>query len=612
MINIQNLNKNFGKQILFDDLNFQINHKEKIGLVGRNGYGKTTLLNIMAGLENISEGTLQIPKEYSIGYVKQELIFKEKNILDEVIKELPKEEEADIWKAEKILSGLGFTDEDMEKPAKIFSGGFQVRINLAKTLVKDCDLLLLDEPNNYLDIVSIKWLENFLATWTKELVLITHNRFFMDKVVSHIAGIYRQKVIKIKGSTKNFYERVKRDEETFEKQRVNEEKKIKKTELFINKFRAKARLAGLTQSRMKALAKLEPKKKLEKIKDLTFSFNYKNFSAKQMLNAKDITFSYDKQKEPLIKNFNLSIENSDRIFIIGKNGKGKTTLLKLLSENLSMDKGKIALNPQVEKSYYEQSNLDSLNPLNTIIEELFSVSPSTSIQLPRDVAANMLFEQDEALKKVKVLSGGEKNRVALGKILLKPSNLLFLDEPTNHLDLESSEALLNALKEFQGAIVMVTHNELFLHKLAKKIVFFKNDGEIEVLNLTYNDFLKKVGWEEEPKKTAQKQTTQKEIKKEKAFLINQKSKELRPIQNKIKQIENKIEAVENEIETLNQNLIEEVTNQNSEKIQKISKTLHLHKKKSETLIEELEKEILLLESKEEHYNQKLLELDGVR
>jgi len=268
MISIDNLTKYYGSHVLFDNICFKLNRNEKIGMVGRNGHGKTTFFRLITGEVQPDSGTVTVPKNYRTGYVKQKINFREDTVLKEGIRGLCEAEHDSHWKVEKVLAGLGFSSADMEKNPNEFSGGYQVRLNLAKVLVSEPDLLLLDEPSNYLDIASIRWIEKFLAAWPRELMLITHDRGFMDKVVTHTTGIYHKKIRRVSGNTEKYYSQISQEEEIYEKTRINEQRKKKETELFINRFRAKARLAGMVQSRIKALAKADNNKKLEKSKSL--------------------------------------------------------------------------------------------------------------------------------------------------------------------------------------------------------------------------------------------------------------------------------------------------------------------------------------------------------
>jgi len=367
MISIENITKSFGEQSLFGGISFKLNHRERLGVVGRNGHGKTTLFRMVVGEESPDSGNIVIPKNYRIGYVEQLIDFTEDTVLMEGMRGLPREERDHHWKVEKILAGLGFSNDDMKRHPGEFSGGFQVRLNLAKVLVSEPDLLLLDEPTNYLDITSIRWVEQFLNNWPHELMLITHDRSFMDKVVTHTVAIHRKKVRKIPGDTGKLYEQIAQEEEIYEKTRLNDERRQKEIQQFITRFRAKAKLASMVQSRIKTLEKMEKRDKLETSGILDFSFRSKPFAGKQVMRAQNISFSYGSDAM-LIRDFSISAGPGERICVVGKNGKGKTTLLKLLAGVLDPDSGDMAYNPAVEKSFYEQTNVNSLVDSRTVEE----------------------------------------------------------------------------------------------------------------------------------------------------------------------------------------------------------------------------------------------------
>ena len=496
MIKIINIYKSFGKQVIYDDLNFAVNKGEKIVLVGRNGNGKSTLFQMILGDIEADSGTISIPKNYKIGHLQQHLKFSESTVLDECALGLPDGEEYETWKVEKILSGLGFSEEDFYKSPLLFSGGFQIRINLAKLLVSDPDMLLLDEPTNYLDIVAIRWLEDFLKEWEKEFILITHDRSFMDKVVTHTVAIHRTKARKVEGNTEQLYSQIAQEEEIYEKTRQNEAKKRKQEELFIARFKARASFASRTQSRAKKLEKQGEMKALTKIEDLELYFNSTKFESSQMLKADNISFSYNGSEPFLVNNFSLAIGKNDRICIIGKNGKGKSTLLKLLAGELKPTKGIVTKHPSLLEGYFGQTNKQSLNDNLTVAEEIKCTDKNCTDQKARCIAGGLMFHDDNALKKIKVLSGGEKSRVMLGKILVTPAHILFLDEPTNHLDMQSCDSLIEAIDNFEGSVVMVTHNEMHLRAIATKLIVFDNDT-IKTYCGTYDEFLQDIGWSEE-------------------------------------------------------------------------------------------------------------------
>ncbi len=566
MINIENLCKSYGGRVLFDGVSFKINAKERVGLVGRNGHGKSTLFRIIVGEESADGGGITMPKGYRIGHVTQHIHFTEKTVLAEGMKGLLASEKDHHWKVEKILAGLGFSDGDMVRSPHDFSGGFQVRLNLAKILVSEPDLLLLDEPTNYLDITSIRWIENFLFAWPHELMLITHDRGFMDKLVTHTVGIHRKKARKITGNTEKYYDRIAQDEEIYEKTRINDERREKEIRLFISRFRAKARLANMVQSRIKTLAKMEKREKLEQVRELDFAFREKPFKAKQVISVEDLSFAWETGR-PLFQALSFSILAGERICVVGKNGKGKTTLLKVLAGALTPSSGKITYNPQVASGVFEQTNIQHLVDSRTVEEEILYAQPDVDRQKARNICGAMMFEGDSALKKVSVLSGGEKSRVMLGQLLVTPVNMLMLDEPTNHLDMDACDALLAAIDNFGGAVVMVTHNEMFLHALADRLIVF-DDAGARMFHGSYQDFLEKGGWGDDASITrhgdgsddqptaALSRLTKKELRRLRSEIITEKSKVLKPMEDAITNAEKEIEENEGRLEELNEQMMQ--------------------------------------------------------
>ena len=371
-----------------------------------------------------------------------------------------------------------------------------MRMNLAKLLVSNPDMLMLDEPTNYLDIVAIRWLEEFLREWENEFILVTHDRSFMDRVVSHTVAIHRTKAKKVEGDTEKLYAQINQEEEIYEKTRLNEAKKRRQEEIFIERFKAKASFASRTQSRAKMLEKKGEMKELEAIVDLELYFNAAGFEATNMMTAEDVSFSYDGAEPFLFENVSLTVGRRERICIIGKNGKGKSTLLKILAGELKPVSGRVYKHPALLEGYFGQTNKIELNDNLTVTEEIKSVDKLCTDQKARTIAGCLMFSGDNALKKIKVLSGGEKSRVLLGKILAKPCNLIFLDEPTNHLDMQSCDSLIEAIDGFEGSIIMVTHNEQHLRAVATKLVVF-DAGKVLVYNGGYDDFLRDVGWSDE-------------------------------------------------------------------------------------------------------------------
>jgi ATP-binding cassette subfamily F protein 3 len=612
MIKITNLNKSFGSRTLFDNLNLNINAKERVGLVGRNGHGKTSLFKMILGNMEYDSGSISMPKNYKLGYLEQHINFTQNTVLSEACLALPQEERDSSWKAEKILSGLGFSASDIFKNPMDFSGGYKIRINLAKVLLSDAGMLMLDEPNNYLDIVAIRWLSGFLRSWKGEIMLITHERSFMDSVITHCAAIHRTKARKIEGNTQKLYEQIEKEEEIYEKTRLNVEKRIKQTELFIRRFRAKARLAGMVQSRIKTLEKQDNLEKLDEIEALGFSFSGLEFHAAKMLSVYNLTFGYSPYKL-FINKLNFDVLKNERICVIGKNGKGKSTLLKLIAEKLTPCDGSIKKHPDLKTAYFVQSDTANLNPQKTAFEEILA-SDKCLPQKARNIAGSMMFSGDDALKKIEVLSGGEKSRVLLGKILANPCHLLLLDEPTNHLDMESCEGLTNAINEFQGSVIMVTHNEEILHAIATKLIIFDRD-KVSVFYGAYQDFLEKIGWEDEGSKiktkSFQKVSTKskEEVKKLRAEIIQEKSRLLKPLEDKVKNLETGITKKEEELSLNTKQIIEASQNGDISFLAEGSKTNKILKSEVENLYVELTIAAEKLEKEREHFRKQLGKLE---
>lgn len=600
MISAQNLSKRYADQTIFENASFKLNPRERIGLVGRNGHGKTTLFNLITGHEQYDDGTITIPKDYRIGYINQQIKLSGSTVLEECCSELSKEQKQEEWKAKKILSGLGFSDGDFNRNPIEFSGGYQIRLCLAKVLVSEPNLLLLDEPTNFLDIVSVRWLTNFLNAWRNEIIIISHDKSFMDNIITHTIGIHRCKLKKIKGSTQNYYDQIAKEEDVYERERLNDEKKRKQTEIFITRFRAKARLANLVQSRIKTLEKQKKQEKLEKIKTLSFSFNAAPLQAKYILEASNITFSYNNNHTHLFSNLDLAVERYDKICIVGKNGKGKTTLLKVLAGKLSPLNGGVRTHPQAKIAYFEQGNTAILDNNKTVEQEILSCNPNIESKRARDICGKMMFPGDYALKKINVLSGGEKSRVLLGKLLLAPSNLLLLDEPTHHLDMESCEAMIAAVTSFQGAAIIVSHDEHLLHAIANKLIVF-HKGRVFFFHGTYSQFIDQIGWDDEDdaaikdrllkdenKSGKTEGTNRRETRKSRAEFFIKRSKTLDPYKKNIQKIEKDIEEMEHQLHYDTQSLIKASQEQNVNDISRLSKSMKHLRAHINALYKELE------------------------
>lgn len=617
MLKVSGLAKSYGGQVLFEDATFNISTGEKVGLVGRNGHGKTTLLKIILGDVEPDEGRVSYPGHFRIGHLSQRLKFEKETVLQEAASGLPKNEDwiDETYKAETVLTGLGIKEELFETSPLSLSGGYQVRLNLAKVLVSEPDILLLDEPTNYLDILSMRWLRRFLRDWNGALMMITHDRDFMDGVTTHTMGIHRARVRKVTGPTGKLYSQILKEEELHEQTRENDERKRKETEKFIERFRASATKARAVQSRIKALDRKERLERLSDIKELDFSFKEAPFPGKYLLEARDLSFGFG-SGPLLIKDLSFALAKGDRVGIIGKNGRGKTTLLNLLAGEIAPLSGTVAINQNTKTAYFGQTNIDRLNPQKTVEEELLDSHPDLTRGAARKICGAMMFEGDSALKKVGVLSGGERARVLLGKLLVSPANLLLLDEPTNHLDMESIDSLIEAVDAFGGGVLIVTHSELVLNAVATRLIVF--DGETaSVFEGTYAEFLEKVGWESEAAEDVKavsaarggKPVNRKELRKLRAEVVSEKGRVLGPIEKRIAEIEGLIITLEKEAEQASQALLQASERGDGEGISAHSRSYHGGRQRIDELFDELESLTAEYDLKTKEYDKRLRETE---
>lgn len=596
MIIVNKLKKSFGPQLLFEEVSFSLSPGEKVGLVGRNGSGKSTLFKIMLGRELESAGEVQIPKNMKLATVDQHLAFQGESVLTEAVRALPKERVHDEYLAEKILMGLGFSLDDMKRPPGSFSGGYQVRISLAKALLQEADYLLLDEPTNYLDLPTMKWLAGFLKRYKGGVFMITHDRAFMDSIVTSVVGIYEQRALKVKGGTQEYYEGLALAREQIDRMRKAQERKRSELQGFVDRFRAKASKARQAQSRLKQLAKMEIIEELSVEQVMGLRFHYKEFKGKTLFEAQDLSFAYP-GGEALFKELSFTMTPEDRVGIIGKNGKGKSTLLNLIAGELAPLTGEFRFHPNVSTGYFGQTNINRLELENTIIEEIAAENAQLGATAVRSICGAMCFEGDLATKKIKVLSGGERARVLLGKILSKPVNLLLLDEPTNHLDMESIEVLAEEVDAFESGVIIVTHDERFLRRVCNKLIVFHAESAEEFTG-DYDTFLEKIGWEENSEETSKKSTSavnKKDLVRSRQQLINERSRELKPLEEKQQLLEGKIDVLERYIQVLHNEIAELASANKGSAIESKSITLSETEAKKdelyleyETLLEKIE------------------------
>ena len=577
MIYIDSLSKSYNDNYLFSNVNIVLKKGMRIGLVGANGTGKTTLLRILVGEENYDFGNVQADKKISIGYLPQDIISGSKcSVLEETLKSFPKLKRIEIeidrlndvikqdpgnksaikevgdlqhkyeviggWsienKAKKILGGLGFKEDQFKEKVSTFSGGWRMRIALASILLKNPDIIFLDEPTNHLDLDATIWLENFLYDWKGSLVLISHDRTFLDKSVNHILEIEFKKVFLFKGDYSNYLSeksvRMEQQMNAFQ----NQQKQIKQTERFIERFRYKNKKASQVQSRVKTLAKMEKiESPIEDNKILNLIIPNKTRSPLKIIWCHDLGKRYD--SNIVFKSLNFTVERNQKIGLIGYNGAGKSTLLKLLANAIEPSSGKIKSGENVKIAYYAQHQLDLLDKDESVFDSIVSVSSGKSDTEIRTYLGSFLFSGDDIEKNIEVLSGGEKARVALARMLLKPVDLLLLDEPTNHLDMRSREVLEIALKRYKGSIVCISHDRHFLNKVTNTIWKVQGGG-IQIYNGNYDYFI----WKE-------KKITDKNLKPEKFLKQNKKAslnyKMKKKHKNRLNWIEKRFSCLDNEI-----------------------------------------------------------------
>ncbi len=629
MLRVEKLKKSYGADVLFEDVSFVVNPGERIGLVGRNGHGKTTLLKIISGVEDYDSGAVNAPRHYTVAHLSQHLEFTCPTVAAEAVSAIPPDPDGidQSWRAEAMLQGLGFTEEDMTTDPWKLSGGYQVRLNLVKALLSEPNMLLLDEPTNYLDITSLRWLRGFLRSWRGELILITHDRGFMDSVTTHTLGIHRKRARKVAGPTAKLYEQIATEEEVYEKTRVNSEKKVREVERFIERFRAKATKASAVQSRVKALEKKERLGVLEAIRSLDFEFNYSRYSPKLAADMRGVSFSYP-GGEPLINDLSIAIGKKDRIAVVGPNGRGKSTLMNLLAGVLTPSAGTIQKGEGLKTGYFAQTNVARLDPGRTVEEEMLASEPDSNRTRARTICGAMLFEGDLALKKIGVLSGGEKSRVMLGKILLSPINMLLLDEPTNHLDMDSVDSLVDALEAFDGAVVMVTHSESILESIADRLIVFDR-GRVDVFDGTYGEFLDRVGWAGEDAPAGRSRSgaeaapesgggvgagksaacapvvNKREARKLRAAIMAERASVLAPVRKRTEEVEREITALEKRLPVINAELEVACNASDNAAIGELSKKLHDTESGIERLFMELEELHAEHDSKARDFDERL-------
>ena len=595
MIAVQNLSIHFSGEFLFEEVTFALKENDRVGLVGKNGAGKSTLLKILSGLQKPDSGQVILPKDSLIGYLHQDLskmkgktVFEETqsafnealqldarmhqieheltvrtdyesdsyhdliNEIQEVSHRLEIINVATIEKQiELVLMGLGFMREDFNMPVETFSGGWQMRIELAKILLSKPELVLLDEPTNHLDIESIQWLEEYLETYPGAIIIVSHDRTFLDNVTKRTIEIVSKKIYDYPANYSQFVELRKERIDQQKAAQKNQEKYIEHTEKLIDKFRAKANKAKFAQSLIKKLDKIEEiEVDDEETATIHFYFPKPQRSGKTVVTGKDLSKTYDVKL--ILDKIDFEIHRGDKIAFVGKNGEGKSTLSKIIA-GLERYSGEMELGHNVNLGYYAQNQAETLSGEDTVFDTIDKVAAGEMRSHIRTLLGAFLFGGEASFKKVKVLSGGEKSRLAMCKLLLEPYNLLILDEPTNHLDMRSKDVLKNALKNFEGTVIVVSHDRDFLKGITNRVFEFKNKGIKEHIGDIY-DYL-------EAKKItslAELEKIEKPVKKKETPVIvsapkensddkKNKERELVKLKKEIEKTEKEIAAFETEI-----------------------------------------------------------------
>ena len=535
MITLNNAGKRFGEKLLFEGLDWMITPRDRVGIVGANGTGKSTLLKVLAGIESLDYGTHQTMKGITAGYLPQDglalrgrTVFAECMTVFSGVKAMEKEledltrkmSELDYESGEytqvaerfhrvegefrthngyaleaqvgSVLTGLGFGKEDWSRDTGEFSGGWQMRIALAKLLLQKPNLLLLDEPTNHLDLETRNWLEEYLTSYPNAYVIISHDRYFLDVTVNKTAEIWNKRVHFYSGNYEKYLLQKEERRAQIESAYKNQRDKIEQLESFINRFRAQATKAKQVQSRIKELEKIERIEVPPDERTIFFTFPQPKPSGRIVVEVKDLRKSYG--EKCIFSQVRFTMERGERIALVGLNGAGKSTLIKLLSGAEPPSSGELRLGHNVETDYFAQDQYKELNPEARVLDDIGEVSPRSTQTELRTLLGCFLFTENDVFKPIGVLSGGERNRYALARMLLRPSNFLLLDEPTNHLDLRAKDVLLHALQKFEGTVVFVSHDRYFIDKLATK-VFEIGGGQVQVFPGNYEDYL----WRKEGK-----------------------------------------------------------------------------------------------------------------
>ena len=600
MISVNSVTVSFGGYDLFDNVSFLVNPKDRIGLAGKNGAGKSTMLKLLAGLQNPTKGEISKPNDFKIGYLPQDMIHQQgKTVFEETataFQEMQKLEdrlvvinheletrtdyESDSYmkiidelteithrldvigannrdeEIEKILKGLGFERSDFNRPTAEFSGGWRMRIELAKILLQKPDILLLDEPTNHLDIESIQWLEEFMETYSGSVMLISHDKQFLDTVTNRTIEISNNKIYDYKTNYSRYLVLRQERREQQENAAKNQQKIINQTEVLIDKYRAKASKAAFAQSLIKKLDRMEIVEVDESDNaTMFFKFPPPAHSGKIVLTVEHAGKKYGEKQ--IFSDANFILTKGEKIALVGRNGEGKSTMIKMIAKQIEFE-GNVTLGHSVMMGYFAQDQAEKLDKTKTVFQTIDELAVGDIRKQVRTLLGSFLFSGDDIDKKVSVLSGGERGRLALCKLLLEPYNFLVLDEPTNHLDIRSKEILKKAIQDYEGTVILVSHDRDFLDGLVHKMYEFKN-GQVKEHLCDINEFMQKVKMNRLNEMNSSKNpfVKPKEAKQEtpKAEVKNdEREKELKQIKNQISKSEKEIERLEAEIKAFDDKL----------------------------------------------------------
>lgn len=653
MIILRNIKVDFPDKILFNNLNWQIPTGSRIGLIGDNGVGKTTLFKIIIGQHEPDEGNVILPKKQTIGYLPQDLIMLSDYLLRDYLKEttgivhlenkmnqyqdkLSRTDSKDNdfknisenyertsyqyeikdgysfeAKAKSIIKGLGFSEQDWLKPCSSFSGGWKMRVVLAGLLISSKEVLLLDEPTNHLDTESLEWLENWLARYTGTLIVISHDRYFLDKTVKEIAELAEQKLTFYKGNYSFFLTEKTKRKELAEKYQKHIQEKKEHLENFIERFRYKATKAAQVQSRIKMLDKLKPVETKESLQRVKFRFASAPRSGEDVVTLKSVGHKYG--EKTVFQGVNFIIHRGERVALTGINGAGKSTLSRIISGVESAEEGLVDWGYRVKIAFFSQESAQNLNYQHSVWEEIDKNGTRLTDQEKRNLLGSFLFTGDNIHKLVSQLSGGEKSRLALAKLLLKESNFLILDEPGNHLDIETKNIFHDALMQYQGTILIVSHDRFFLDQLAKKIIEIR-EGRIYIYPGNYSYFIQKRQklLEKESQEAVKFSTKTKNLrpssldKQKKRIAAQQRNlqyRQIKEIDKDLKPLEKKICYLDKQKANIEEQLCQIEILQNSQKVQALKIELHQVQNELDELIVQWEKLI----NKQEKINNNALD-----